>query len=281
MALFRLTGKCNQKCVFCSYPWEKSDKNESDFKSLCRDIKESKDNLIQISGGETFLLGGDFLLKLALFTAKNNKRIEIQTNGLLIKKVSPGVLKNLVKAVSLSKGYFNINLSSSSPDADEKICGIKSGFEDKIEGVKLLNSLGARIRITYVVCRLNYKQTPEFVKFMSKEFPRIKWLQFSFVKSMGRAKDKKIVPKYLTASKHIIKAVSLCLKNKIKCEIDHIPLCMLGKYYRLNVDIEKMINQGSGLHKVEKTHIKKCLNCEYADICSGPRKDYLNIYGGL
>ena len=164
---------------------------------------------------------------------------------------------------------------------DAKVSGVKDVFEDKIRGIRLLLKFGADIRLTYIICRSNYKQTPEFVKFIHKEFPGIKWLQFSFVKAMGKALTKKIVPRYSTTSKYIIKAAALCEKNKIRCEIDHIPLCMLGAYYRLNVDIGKINENKSGLHRREKTPIKICSKCKYVNICSGPRKDYLKIYGDI
>ena len=281
MALLRILHKCNQDCVFCSYPGKNAKNKKYDFNGFCREIKSSKDKLIQISGGEPFLLGGIHLLKLVLFAAKRDKKIEIQTNASLVKDIPLDILKKLVKAVNLSGGYFNINLSAADAVMDAKVSGVKNIFADKIKGVKLLLKLGADIRLTYIICRLNYKQAPVFVEFIIKEFPRIRWLQFSFVKAMGKALTKKIVPKYRTVSKYIIEASELCVKSKIKCEIDHIPLCMLGAYYRLNVDIGKIALNKSGLHRKEKIHLKRCLKCKYVNICSGPRKDYLKIYGDI
>ncbi len=281
MALLRIIHTCNQDCVFCSYLGKNAKNKKYDFKEYSLEIIKSKDKLIQISGGEPFLLGGINLLKLVLFAVKNNKKVEIQSNASLIKDISLDILKKLIKAVNLSKGYFNINLSAADVITDERVAGAKNIFADKIKGIKLLYTLGADIRLTYIICRSNYKQTPEFVNFILKEFPGIKWVQFSFVKAMGKALTKKIVPKYRTVKKYIIKAASLCEKNKIMCEIDHIPLCMLGSYYRFNVDIGKINENKNGLHRQEKTHIKRCLKCKYVNICSGPRKDYLKIYGDL
>ncbi len=281
MALLRIIHNCNQDCVFCSYPGKNAKNNKYDFNVFAREIRSSKDKLIQISGGEPFLLGVINLLKLVLFAAKNNKKIEIQTNASLIKVVPSEILKKLIKAVNLSGGYFNVNLSAADSIMDAKVAGVQNIFADKIKGVKLLLKYGADIRLTYIICRLNYKQTSEFVEFVCEEFPRIKWLQFSFVKAMGKALTKKIVPKYSAVSRYIIKAASLCEKSKIKCEIDHIPLCMLGPYYRFNVDIGKINENKKGLHRQEKTHVKICLKCKYVNICSGPRKDYLKIYSSI
>ncbi|MBU2530186.1 MAG: radical SAM protein [Elusimicrobia bacterium] len=281
MALLRIIHTCNQECVFCSYPGKNTKSESYDFNEFCRDIKSSKEKLIQISGGEPFLLGGLHLLKLVLFAAKNNKKIEIQTNASLIKDVPLEILKKLIKAVNLSGGYFNINLSAADSIMDAKVAGVGHIFTAKIKGIKLLLKHGAEIRLTYIICRSNYRQVPQFVKFIAKKSPGIKWVQFSFVKAMGKALTKKIVPKYSAVSKYIIRAASLCQENKIKCEIDHIPLCMLGAYYRLNVDIGKMTWNKKGLHRKEKIHVKKCLKCEYVNICPGPRKDYLKIYGDI
>ena len=281
MALFRVIHKCNQNCAFCSFSGKNAKNKKYEFSVFSHQILNLKDKLVQISGGEPFLLGGIHLLKLVLFAVKNNKKVEIQSNASLIKDIPLDILKKIIKAVKLSGGYFNINLSAADAGMDAKISGAENIFADKIKGIKLLLKFDAEIRLTYIVCRSNYKQAPAFVQFVLSEFADIKWLQFSFVKAMGKALTKKIVPRYRLVSRYIVKAAALCVENKIKCEIDHIPLCMLGSYYYLNVDIGKISGKKRGLHEKEKTHLKICLKCKYVNICSGPRKDYLKIYGDI
>ncbi|MEA3306466.1 MAG: radical SAM protein, partial [Elusimicrobiota bacterium] len=126
MALIRIIHKCNQDCVFCSYPGKNARNKEYDFSAHCQDIKTSKNKLIQISGGEPFLLGGLQLLKLVLFAVKSGKRVEIQSNASLIKNIPLDILKKLIKAVKLSGGYFNINLSAADSAMDAKISGAEN-----------------------------------------------------------------------------------------------------------------------------------------------------------
>lgn len=277
MSLIKITSKCNQQCVFCSNT-DKINNKKIDF-----NIKNVNDRLIQLSGGEPLKYDINDLLKLLYIFLKHKKIIEFQTNATLIESIDKKKLKLIISIINKSKGYFNINFSSHNPKTDYKITGLKGGFKNRVSGIKILNKYNAKIRLTYVINKYNYKYITDFARFIKKEIPFVSWIQFSFVKGIGKAKNnKKIVPEYKKVSPYLIKALDILTKYKIKFDIDHIPLCYLGKYWKHHVDVYKIKKGIQGEYQKEKNkNFKKCVKCKLNKYCSGPRKDYIAIYGKI
>lgn len=279
MSLLIVTNKCNQKCLFCS---AYNRNNNIIFRNILNQIKTDNDKLIRISGGEPFLLKTNDLIKILSLLYKYKKQIEFQTNATIIKDLDKDKLKKVVNIINATNGYFNINFSAATPQINYKLTKLKNGFKDKITGIKILKSMKAKIRITYIINRINYKHLLVFSNYVVKNMSYIDWVQFSFVKAMGRAeKNNKVVPRYKEVSPYLIKALNILFKNKIKFDIDHIPLCYLGKFWQYHVDIYKIKNKIKGIYLEEKKKVKKCKKCKFYAICSGPRTDYLDIYGDI
>lgn len=281
MALIHITSFCNQKCVFCSAYFTPSEKDEVPENWVKLALKE-KSKLIQISGGEPFLSDIDEFIKFAYFLKKRDKQVEVQTNATLIEDIDKNKLKMLVTLINSTGGYFNINFSAHNSKIDYKVTGLKNAFKKREKGILILKNLNAKIRLTYVINSINYKYLPDFSKLIVKKYNFIDWVQFSFVKGIGKAKDNKaIIPQYSKVSPFLIKAFEILEKNKIRFEVDHIPLCFLGKYWRYNVDVNKILRKEKGYYLIEKKKLKQCKGCHLYEFCSGPRIDYIEIYKKL
>jgi len=278
MSLIHIISNCNQKCLFCSAYLTPSEKDNNP--ALWRKkVLKSKDKLIQISGGEPFLCDIDELIKFAYFLKKENRIIEFQTNATLISDINLDKLKILISLINSTKGYFNVNFSSFNHKIEGLITGKKFLFAKRKGGIKILNKLGAIIRLTYVMNSFNYKYLQDFARFIIKEYKFINWIQFSFIKAIGLAKDNKsIIPEYYMVSPYLIKAMNILEKNKIYFEVDHIPLCFLGQYWQRNVDVPKIITNEKGPYLIEKKKLKSCIKCKLYKYCSGPRIDYIKLY---
>lgn len=278
--LHPITSNCNQNCVFCS-AWGRIDE-KFNLNSFIKEISSDKDALITISGGEPFTVGIDNLIYIANFVSELGKKLELQTNALTIMHQEIKKLKILVSILNKTSGYFNINLSAHNSFLDCKVSGVKNGFKNRVNGIKILKKIGAKIRITYVINTFNYKFIPDFSRFVIKEIPFIDWVQFSYTKGIGKAKkNKSIIPPYSKVSKYLLRGFDILDKNKINFNVDHIPLCFLGDFYYKHVDINKLKNKIKGDYLKEKSKIKICFGCGFYKICSGPRKDYIEIYGKL
>jgi len=281
MSLIHLFRRCNQKCVFCSYPAEAGEMDKGGLKSWLKEISEMKPGLVQISGGEPLLAGFEDLIKIIAFCARRGRPVELQTNGALIPGLKSGELEILVKAVASSHGYFNINFPAHNAALDLKITGTRGAFAARTSAVKKLLKLGAEVRLTFVVSKLNYKYPAEFAAFAAANFKGTAWLQFSFIKGIGRAEGAKYIPEYSEAAPYLIKALDLCGGKGIECDVDHIPPCFLGRHHAKNVDIAKMRAGIKGPHLSEKKKTAQCRGCGFFRLCPGPRKDYIAVYGKI
>lgn len=272
--LLRVIKKCNQNCVFCSFDGKKTDKQEP--LAYLAAMQKNGPGLVQISGGEPLLCQPQQLINFCDALVKKGKTIEFQTNGTLIESLPWAYFSKLVSLISQNNGYFNINFSASDAKTDLKITGLNRGFLKRLKAIKMLKKAKAKIRFTFVINSLNYKTLKSFAILSAGIKPNL--IQFSFVKGQGKASGKRsIIPLYESVSPFLIEAIEILESKKINFEIDHIPCCHLGRFWRFNVDVNKAIKGQDGPHKREKIHVKQCVGCELRKVCFGPRKDYLKI----
>lgn len=281
MALIHLFRKCSQRCVFCSYPEEQGAEEQVSLKTWLKEIAAMPPGLVQISGGEPLLAGTDNLCLLLAAVKKLGRNAELQTNALAAAEMPGEELGRLVRALKASGGYINVNFPASSPVLDYKITRARGGFKKRLAGVKRLIKAGGTVRLTHVVSSLNYRDLPAFAAFAAKNLKGIAWLQFSYIKGVGRAAASKYLPEYAAVRPYLEKALSICRENKIHCEVDHIPPCFLGEFYRLNVDMVKMREGVKGPHLEEKKQVPACRGCRFIKLCPGPRKDYMAVHKSL
>ncbi|MDD5209767.1 MAG: radical SAM protein [Elusimicrobiales bacterium] len=281
MALIHLFRKCNQRCVFCSYPAEDGGDEGVTLKGWLKEITLMPPGLVQISGGEPLLAGARNLCLLLAAVKKLGRRAELQTNALAAAELPGGEIKNIVRALNAANGYFNVNFPASTPDLDFKITRAAGGFEKRLAGVKRLIGAGGAVRLTHVISELNYKELPAFAAYAAKNLKGVAWLQFSYIKGLGRAGGAKYLPKYAAVKPYLEKALSICRENEIRCEVDHIPPCFLGEFYALNVDMVKMRDGHKGPHLEEKKQVPACRGCRFIELCPGPRKDYIAVHKAL
>ncbi len=281
MSLIHLFRRCNQKCVFCSYPADAKAEGEGNIGSWLKEIAGMKPGLVQISGGEPLLADFGDLIKVITFCARTGRTVELQTNGVLIAGMKPAERAILVKAVHSAKGYFNFNFPAHNAALDFKITGIKGAFAARTKAVKKIISLGAQVRLTHVISELNCKKTACFAAFAAKKLTGLSWLQFSFIKGIGRAEGSRFTPEYHKAAPYLLKALDLCGKKGLKCDVDHIPPCFLGRHHAKNVDMAKMRAGIKGPHLDEKEKVPQCKGCGFFRLCPGPRKDYIAVHHSL
>jgi len=266
--------------VFCSYPAEQGADEPDSLKNWLKEIAAMPAGPVQISGGEPLLAGAAALQLLLAGVKKMGRKAELQSNALLAASMPEADLLRIIRALNAAGGYFNINFPASSAALDFKITRARGGFEKRLEGVRRLIKAGAAVRLTHVISSLNYRLLPAFAAFAAKQLKGAAWLQFSYIKGAGRA-GARFLPEYKAVKPYLERALALCRANKIKCEVDHIPPCFLGEFYRLSVDMVKMRKGLRGPHLLEKKRVPACRGCRFFRLCPGPRKDYISVHKNL
>jgi MoaA/NifB/PqqE/SkfB family radical SAM enzyme len=268
-----INGVCNIKCVFCS-----ADGRSGSFELayLLDQIDRDQTGHVQISGGDPMIKDPAELLQILAHCRKRGKIIELQTNGVMITRYNPRRLKLIAGLVD----FFNINFSAHTPELDLAVTETPGAFDWRLKGVRHLISMKRRVRLNYIVHETNYRHSEDFVRFAAAEMPGFEWIQFSYCKGMGRAKGNKMVmPRFEDAAPFLNAAFSACEKAGIAFDVDHIPVCFVSAYKAHHADYRKMQEHKPGVHLAEKQKIADCESCVMREVCPGPRRDYLEVYG--
>ncbi|MFH1436745.1 MAG: radical SAM protein, partial [Pseudomonadota bacterium] len=156
----------NQHCLFC----KSSSRLENYAKpAQVADILERlarKVDFLTLSGGETCL---DPWLEKHIEQARRAgfRRVEVQTNGLLMQD------RDYVRRL-LSAGMTNalVSLHSRSEDVSDSITRCKGGYRATLKGIETLLRERASVTLCHVICSLNYRDVPGYVRFIDRRFPR-------------------------------------------------------------------------------------------------------------
>ena len=270
-----VNGVCNIKCVFCS---AEGRSGTYTLPYLLKQIDEDRTGHVQISGGDPMMKDPADLLQILLHCRKKGKIVEFQTNGVMVTRYNPKRLKLIAGLVD----FFNINFSAHTAELDLAVTETANAFEWRIKGVRHLIGMGVNVRLNYIVHELNYRHSQDFVRFAHETVLGFKWIQFSYCKGMGRAKNNKLVmPRFQDAAPHLNAAFGLCRELGISFDVDHIPVCFVLDHKESHADYRKMRESKPGIHLAEKQQVADCDGCAMRETCPGPRKDYLEVYGSM
>jgi len=261
--------ECNQNCIYCSAAGDAIPPE----KAIRKQILAEHDQLV-LTGGEP-LLRKDLLAFVRIAKAQGLEEIELQSNGTLF--CYEGVAKKLVDA---GVSIFNINFPSHDEKTSSRITQTKGFFKKRIQGIKNLLGAGANVRITNIVCSLNSGSLFEFSKFVKREFPGIKFIEFNSVKLKGSAeKNKWLAPNLCELEPELKKALDYCSRENIRAVVDGVPLCRLKGNETVSVDLIKIVKGKKQRLHAEKEKGKKCKDCSMEKYCLGTRKGYLELFG--
>ncbi len=271
--LVPINNVCNQACNFCSAEYRMKTNKSIPLKTIFKQILE-KDNYIQISGWEP-LLSKD-LYNILYFIKKQKSRcfIEFQTNWVFLLQNS-----NLDKLQKFWINLYNINYPCHIEKINDEIVRWKWSFHPREKSMREIIKRWLNLRINIIVNTINFKYLPSMVDYINKNFSWLERIQFSFTKAMWAAnKNDEVVPKYEDTEEYFIDALAKCKKYNIIADVDHIPICFLWKYFKNHVDYSKLKRWEKWVFLVEKHYVKRCNLCNKKNLCTGFRKDYLEIY---
>jgi MoaA/NifB/PqqE/SkfB family radical SAM enzyme len=137
----KLTENCQAKCISCDYwktRWDDS-LNTNRAVDLVNQIADLGIGALRFTGGEP-LLRGDFFQVLRKSNSSNFKRIVLQTNGLLLKKLHSEINASPISHLSVSIDGLK--------ETNDHIRGIRGYFDLAMDGIKLMRNKKISIAIT-------------------------------------------------------------------------------------------------------------------------------------
>jgi MoaA/NifB/PqqE/SkfB family radical SAM enzyme len=137
----KLTENCQAKCISCDYwktRWHDGLNTERAI-DLVNQIAAAGIRSLRFTGGEP-LLRKDVFQVLQQSNTSSFKRIILQTNGLLLKKLHKEINSSSITHISVSVDGLK--------DTNDHIRGIRGYFDLAMEGIKLLRNKEVSIAIT-------------------------------------------------------------------------------------------------------------------------------------
>lgn len=286
-AIIQVDNQCNHLCVFCSV--SSKDKKEIDF----NEVKQKIDFFIgrgvdqlTLSGGEP-TLNKDLIRILEYAKEKNIKKINLQTNGILLS--NPKFLKKIIDAFPVD---FLVSFHASDKDIYAKLTGMRDDFHLALKSIESINKLRYGMHgIGIVINSLNYKHLKEHVQFCHENFPNITLYNLIYIDPVNRAKENKWTLIRLSESElYLYKALEYLKSKNLKIIIDRVPLCYLRGYEEYSANTREIIQSSgtfyfkindndyeysSSRHNLNKT----CDICSVKKICGGLPKNYIDEFG--
>jgi MoaA/NifB/PqqE/SkfB family radical SAM enzyme len=137
----KLTENCQAKCISCDYWKSRWDDgiDTSRAVDLVNQIADLGIGSLRFTGGEP-LLRKDFFQVLRQSKSSSFKRIILQTNGLLLKKLHKEINASPISNISVSIDGLK--------DSNDHIRGIRGYFDLAMDGIKLMKDKRISIAIT-------------------------------------------------------------------------------------------------------------------------------------
>lgn len=283
----KITYQCNNRCVFCV----QGDKREyAQIKSVAEIEKAMQESFtsgirgVVLTGGEP-TLHPDFLEILSIARNIGFEEIHIQTNGRRF-----AYLDFCIKAIKSGALQFMPSLHGHNAEIHDFLAGAKGSFDQTVQGIKNLNKLNQYVVTNTVITSKNYKYLDKITNLLVEL--DVDHIHLSFPHILGSAaKNRKwLIPQKSIVMPYIKNALENGIKAKKKVSIESITYCfMIGyeKYISEEMDTDTRIYD-SGLavesykyYRKNEGKIKglKCAKCKYYEICEGPWKEYVDLFG--
>lgn len=229
-AWLTIIRNCNLKCSWC-YAKDVSSKINNEMKVEI--AKELIDISLSVGIKDFKLIGGEPTLHTGLFEIlryliKNNCKIVIVTNGIILKNKQ---FCNQINELNYDKIYFGISLKGSSDEEYLQNCG-SNAFASVIKGIRNCDEMGLNYSLSYVLTVDNVKYLDIFAKRI-KDCNINKPITFSFCNDAISSDDKKysckqhpLVIDSIFAQKY--PSVNFIFNNKLFLH-QSLPLCMCNQ----------------------------------------------------
>lgn len=286
--ILQITKNCNQNCFYCTRD-RSFNKEDSLFeiKKKIDDLAADTDQMI-VTGGEPTLRSD--LCELIKLAKRKVQKIHLQSNGINLADLSlcrqlveNGVTSILIALPSINKGIC------------EEITQTEAIFKKKIRAIQNLSRFkDIELGVVFVVNKKNYKEFPDYVKFISS-ISRDIYIQITYMVrySLDYEKMKAFVVRFSEFKSYLAKALKICEVKNIQFRLDGIPLCFVRDYIKNVSDlktrkynfVEDFIDadckEYDSNNYFGKEHTKgcECDNCKLNNICKGVYEYYVKLFG--
>jgi len=282
-----LTDICNARCVFCgedSHHRKQDSVRTEDLLAFLEKVANSRWTTVNIHGGEP-TIRPDFLVILKRIRELGFKRIILQTNAL---KMADAAFARAVHEVGVD--VFTSGFHGDSSELEERITGVKGGFERALAGFANIKKGGAIMRTTTVVCGPNFARLPAIARVCADA--GVDHMNISAMQPGGSAEAdlEGLLISYVEARPFVLEAAEYALGRGLTVTLEGFPYCALPGLERHQVDWSsqklRVLYRGMDIGDFDKflsaTMREKgeaCGSCAASSRCGGVYRNYVSRYG--
>lgn len=230
---FLVTERCNSFCIMCSQPPRDIDDSYR-VKDVLGALPLIHSDTVEIciTGGETTLIGNDFLKLIQ--SAKNHlprTALHILSNGRNFKDIELAVKVAKIKHHDLMIG---IPLYADYSQLHDFIVQADNAFDDTIRGILNLKRCGVPVEIRVVIHAKNYERLPRLAEFITRNLLFVDHVALMGLEFMGFAKtnlNELWVDPY-HYQYELKQAVEILSRYRIRVSIYNTPLCLIPEPIR-------------------------------------------------
>jgi MoaA/NifB/PqqE/SkfB family radical SAM enzyme len=282
-----LTDLCNSRCVFCgayAHGHQQDEVITTKILQFLEDHRGQEWTAVNIHGGEP-TIRPDFLTILKTIRDLGYEKIIIQTNA--IKMADP---KFAAEVHRIGVDIFSISFHGHTPQLQDRITGVSQSFTRAIQGIKNIKRADTRLRLTTVVCKLNYAFLPKIGKLALAE--GVDHLNICALLPDGSAAlcSDDLLVTYSEAAPYIKETIDFAVKAGQTVTLEAFPYCALRgrELYQINWEnqVLKVLYRDLVLDDHNRfvtasvrSKGEKCRNCRANSRCVGVYTDYIKRYG--
>ncbi|MCU0285175.1 MAG: radical SAM protein [Acidobacteria bacterium] len=282
-----LTDLCNSRCRFCAGDSHQVKEDSVKTEKLIEFLEAhqgNKWNAVNIHGGEP-TIRKDFLYILEKIRQFGYKKIILQTNAF---KMADREFAAKVKTIGVD--IFTIGFHGHTPALAEQATRVSKSFELALKGFHHIKEMGSFLRITTVVCKLNYRFIKEICHVAIEN--GVDHVNISAMQPAGSAESSlpDLMILYDEAYPFIKNAIDYTLAQGKIITLEGFPYCVVRGYEKYQVDWKtqqlKVLYQGmmidnynNFLNLSTRSKDGKCKQCALNFYCGGVYTNYISFYG--
>lgn len=233
-ALVYVTNQCNSNCIMCPDSVKlRTRPNEVTRENLLEQISEINPEAehVDITGGEPTLLKEQLPeLIEAVFRQAPDAEVLMLSNG---RSFAAGGYTERFSAFAHRRLKIEIPIHGDCAELHDRIAGCPESFVQTRAGIHHLLEAGVEVGIRIVVSRLNYSRLNELIRFISREFPEIKYVNLMGMEVLGNAwkNREQVWIEFDEVKDSLQQAVEQCFACGIIPSLYNYPLCLFDRKY--------------------------------------------------
>jgi MoaA/NifB/PqqE/SkfB family radical SAM enzyme len=273
-AIIRTNFRCNQSCTFCFVSTHLPDPADADVRAAIEAIA-AKRGSVALSGGEPTL--NPRLAEYVRYAKEAGvAEVELQTNA--TRMANDDLAATLAEA-GVDRAF--VSLHGIDAETSDQVTEAPGTFVKTVAGVDALARTAIALRLNFVLCQLNYRQFPAFVRMVAERWPQAD-VNVSFVAPSTDLvpRTQSLIPRYEDVLPHVAEGMRVGEAKGVTVDgfesMCGIPLCLVPG------DLQRFIPFSDAVHGASAEEFVKpagCASCVLQTRCFGLRRGYAELYG--